>query len=283
MEKQSVVLSSGNRIAYLERAGEGRPVVLLHGITEDAQTYAPLFEKIDPDCHVFALDFRGHGDSDRPDSTYSTAAYAEDVIGFIDEKIGKPVILGGHSLGGLVSIQVAVTAPQLVSRLFLEDPPIYFVGRLDDIYQALFAGIIMMAKSIQDGSRSRDDWFNVMSITPDPYTGKPGIEMMGEAMLRRRVTSIGKMNPRALEDALHHASLVWDADEVLTRVQCPVLLLAGDAAMGSVMSADEAERAQAIISDCELVTVDGVGHMIHDMKPDVWLESLNRCCGAEGR
>ena len=63
MDKSTVTLSNGTRIAYLERAGGELPLVLLHGITDNARTYEPLLTGISPRCHVFALDLRGHGES----------------------------------------------------------------------------------------------------------------------------------------------------------------------------------------------------------------------------
>ena len=67
MDKQSIDLPNGTTIAYLERPGSGRPLVLLHGITDNARTYLPLLDGIDPGCHVYALDFRGHGESSKRD------------------------------------------------------------------------------------------------------------------------------------------------------------------------------------------------------------------------
>ena len=176
MNMRVALLSNGTEIAYLERLGSGRPVVLLHGITDNARSYEPLFDRIAGTAHVFSLDLRGHGKSAKPETSYDTQAYADDVGCFITEVVGTPVLLAGHSLGGLVAIQVAGTMPDLVSQLLLEDPPTYFVNNLDDTYRTLFEGVVIMSQTLQDGSRSREDWFEVMASAPDPYSGKPGIE-----------------------------------------------------------------------------------------------------------
>ncbi len=279
MEKSAVTLSNASRITYLARAGGEVPLLLLHGITDNARTYEPLFAGISPRCRVFALDFRGHGDSSKPDTRYDAEAYADDVRHFIREVVGGPVRLQGHSLGGVVAVQVGATAPELVSSLFLEDPPLYFVNALDEVYEALFNGIVMMAKSLQDGSRTPDDWFEVMAAAPDPYSGKPGIETMGDERIRQRLESIGLMKPQALEDALA-GSLEWNSDDVLAQLSSPLTLLAGNATLGAVITPEECARVTRIVADSQVIQLDNVGHLIHDQQPEAWLSALNQWIAA---
>ena len=274
MERKTVALGNGLTLSYLERAGGSEPLVLLHGITDSAKTYEPLADGISERFKVYALDFRGHGESDKPDSLYDTDAYADVVRHFIREVVGGPVLLEGHSLGGAVSVQVGATAPELVSGLILEDPPLYFVNGLNEIYTALFEGIVVMATSIQDGSQTPAHWFEVMANAPDPYSGKPGIETMGEERIRLRLESIGQMKPKALRDGID-GSLKWNTDAVLAKLECPVTLLWGDPAIGAVMTAEEVDQAVRVIADCRAVQVPTVGHLIHDQAPDVWLEAVN--------
>ena len=199
MDRKTASLGNGVTLSYLERTGGSEPLVLLHGITDSARTYEPLAAESSDRFKVYALDFRGHGASDKPDALYDTDAYADDVRHFIREVVGGPVLLEGHSLGGAVSVQVAATAPGLVSGLVLEDPPLYFVNGMDDTYEALFNGIVMMARTLEDASRRAEDWFEVMAAAPDPYSGKPGIETMGEERIWARLAAIGSMKPQALQ------------------------------------------------------------------------------------
>jgi pimeloyl-ACP methyl ester carboxylesterase len=134
--------------------------------------------------------------------------------------------------------------------------------------------MVMMAKTLQDGSRSADDWFEVMATAPDPYTGRPGIETMGEEKIRLRLDSIGIMLPQALEDALA-GSLEWNTDKVLGGLTCPVTMITGDPALGAVMTPEEAAQVAGIIPHARTIQVNGVGHLIHDQQPDAWLEAVN--------
>lgn len=274
MKKSTASLGNGIDLAFLERPGGDVPLVLLHGITDNALTWAPLLDRIDPRCRLLAPDFRGHGESAKPDAVYTAEAYAEDVRHLIDEVAGQPALVLGHSLGGVVAVQVGVTAPESVRALFLEDPPLYFVNDLNETYQALFQGMVMMARTLQDGSRSADDWFEVMANAPDPYSGKPGIETMGAEKIRLRLDSIGMMRPQALEDGLA-GSLEWDTDQVLRGLSCPVTLVSGEPALGAVMTPEEAARVAGIAPRVRAIQLQGVGHLIHDQQPDAWLDAVN--------
>lgn len=274
MHKTTIPLGNGVRLACLERSGGEVPLVLLHGITDNALTWTPVLERIDPRCRIVAPDLRGHGESDKPDDRYDAEAYADDVRHLIDTAFGKPALIAGHSLGGVVAVQVGATAPERVRGLFLEDPPLYFVNAMNEIYRNLFQATVMMAKTLQDGSRSADDWFDVMANAPDPYSGRPGIETMGEARIRQRLDSIGMMRPKALEDALA-GSLEWDTDRALGALECAVTVAIGDPALGAVMTPEETARLVGIVPHARSVQIGGVGHLIHMLQADAWVDAVN--------
>ena len=69
--------------------------------------------------HVYALDLRGHGDSDRPASGYTMRDLAADVIAFMDAKRVRRATVVGHSMGSFVAQQVTLAAPDRVARLDL--------------------------------------------------------------------------------------------------------------------------------------------------------------------
>jgi pimeloyl-ACP methyl ester carboxylesterase len=274
MKKSIHTLGNGISLACLERPGDDVPLVLLHGISDNALTWAPVLDGIDSRCRVIAPDLRGHGESDKPEARYDAEAYADDVRRLIEEVVGEPALVLGHSLGGIVAVQVGTTAPGLVRALCLEDPPLYFVNNLNDLYRSLFEGIVVMARTLQDGSRSADDWFAVMANAPDPFTGKPGIETMSEADIRLRVDSIAQMRPQALEDALA-GSLEWDTERVLGALNSPVTLINGDPALGAVITPEEAAKVASTVPHARTVQIAGVGHLIHDEQPQAWLKAVN--------
>ena len=176
--RQTATLSNGHEVAFLVRQGTGETLIVLHGITDDASTWSPLLADMAPGCTVYALDLLGHGESARHDGLYDAEAYAEDVRRFITEITGGgPVLLAGHSLGGVVAVQVAATAPSLVRSLFLEDPPLYFVGNLDPVYETVFNGLLAIATTLQDGTLGHDQCFEMMAAAPDAWATVSGMSL----------------------------------------------------------------------------------------------------------
>lgn len=108
----------GYRRSFL-RAGEGPPLLLLHGIGDSARTWEHLLPVLSQRYTVIAPDLLGHGFSDRPRADYSVAAYANgmrDLLGVLG--IDRVTVVG-HSLGGGVAMQLAYQYPDRVERLVL--------------------------------------------------------------------------------------------------------------------------------------------------------------------
>ncbi len=98
--QHTVEATDGTAIAW-SRVGSGEPVVLVHGITESAATFAPIVDRLRSTNAVITLDLRGHGESAAA-SSYDLGAMAGDVAAVIGTaQIVRPHLVG-HSLGGAV-------------------------------------------------------------------------------------------------------------------------------------------------------------------------------------
>lgn len=91
-------------------AGEGRPLVLVHGITESRRTWDPLLAPLLQHYRVIAVDLRGHGDSSRV-GPYDLGAMGSDLGLVLDAESASDALLVGHSLGGAVVSACAAVAP----------------------------------------------------------------------------------------------------------------------------------------------------------------------------
>ena len=115
-----VRLTTGVRLRYAEQGNpDGHPLILLHGYTDSWFSFSRALPYFDPSYHVYLLDQRGHGDSERPASGYTFPDFAADVIAFMDAKGITRATLVGHSMGSLVAQGVALAAPERVERLVL--------------------------------------------------------------------------------------------------------------------------------------------------------------------
>lgn len=102
-------------------AGEGEPVVLLHGAGIDAAgvSFRYALPALAADHRVLAPDLPGHGASEKPDVGYTTGYFREALANFLDTVGVERASLVGVSLGGAVALGVALAAPARVKRLAL--------------------------------------------------------------------------------------------------------------------------------------------------------------------
>ncbi len=115
----------GVALAYDLAAGDGQPLVLVHGWCCDRSYFAPQFEHLAAAGHtVLALDLRGHGESDAPTGDYSMATLAADVGWLIAElELERPIVVG-HSMGGVVAFELARLTPGLPAAIVMIDSPV---------------------------------------------------------------------------------------------------------------------------------------------------------------
>lgn len=123
-EKQVTV--NGTVLNYGEGPASGRtPLLLIHGQGSDWKTYAPVLVELAKTYHVYAVDVPGHGRSGRLSEGYAAVALGADLTAFIEQVIGEPAVVSGHSSGGQLAAWLAANAPEQVSAVMLEDPPMF--------------------------------------------------------------------------------------------------------------------------------------------------------------
>jgi pimeloyl-ACP methyl ester carboxylesterase len=116
------VTVNGYKMHYLV-GGNGRPLVLLHGLGSRGEDWANLIPQLIAGGHrVYAVDLLGYGMSAKPrDAEYSIAQQAGMVEGFLQSQHLDQVDLAGWSMGGWIAMKVALEQPQKVRRLVLLD------------------------------------------------------------------------------------------------------------------------------------------------------------------
>jgi len=100
--------------------GEGPPVIILHGLFGSQRNWGGIIRALASDVQIHGLDLRNHGDSPWAETmTYDDMA--ADVARYIEKNDLKAVTLLGHSMGGKVGMRLALTRPELLSRLIVVD------------------------------------------------------------------------------------------------------------------------------------------------------------------
>jgi pimeloyl-ACP methyl ester carboxylesterase len=108
----------GHRVAY-RLAGEGPPIVLIHGITASSASWQVVGPMLARRHAVLAPDLLGHGESAKPRGDYSMGAFASELRDLMVALGIGPATIVGHSLGGGVAMQFACQFPERAQRLAL--------------------------------------------------------------------------------------------------------------------------------------------------------------------
>jgi pimeloyl-ACP methyl ester carboxylesterase len=120
-----LTVPDGLRLHYRDYPGaaDKPPLLCLPGLTRNARDFADFAERYSPRFRVIALDFRGRAasDYDPVPARYNPVTYAGDVIELLDQLGISQAIFVGTSLGGLVTMVIAATAPQRIAAAIIND------------------------------------------------------------------------------------------------------------------------------------------------------------------
>ena len=114
---------NGVIIAYADE-GQGEPIILLHGLGICRADWQPQIKHFSQYYRVIAPDFRGHGESEKPDINYSIPLHAGDIVALMDELGVGAAHIVGLSMGGMVAFQLAADSPErLLSMTIVNSGP----------------------------------------------------------------------------------------------------------------------------------------------------------------
>jgi pimeloyl-ACP methyl ester carboxylesterase len=248
------------RLHYAEVLTESRPMLLLHGIGMDWRVWQALSRRLAPYFHLYLLDLRGHGQSDKPAHGYTLAHYAADVEDLIDRLELTDAVVVGSSLGGMVA--ATIEAPSdMVSHRVLVDPPLTGGPIRDaEMFQAILALKHEPARVLANYLQT----FN-------PGAGRHYLHMMSE-MWHEAADGV-------IEDMLASPDDYYAVGDHLRHIEAPTLLLQADPALGGVLSTEEAERALALLPHGQQIEVPGAGHAIHAYKPAEFVQIVSAFVG----
>ena len=298
----------GVRLHYAEGPNAGPPVVLVPGQSMPWHSYQRVMPLLARRFHVYALDVRGHGRSQHTPGQYTFATCGRDLIGFLRQVVKAPAICTGNSSGGLIALYAAVHAPELVSALLMEDPPLFTTEwpRIkDDTW--VYDFFVHVVKTLPDLA----GFFSTLKV---PSKGgkklmsfpRPLSWLLGGAIRRRQRAAPGQ--PVDLWWLPLHVRLFvrglseYDVDftractdgrmfdvgphaELLAKVRCPALLIQADSfrteelGLVGAMGDDDVERAKAALPAL-LVEKWHQPHVVHLAAPRRFVAALERVSSA---
>lgn len=252
-----VFVHAGCRLRY-EEEGEGRPIVLLHGVGSTLEAWDPVLAPLSAGRHI-RLDLRGHGGSARMPGPYSLEMMAGDVVALLDHLGLGRVALFGFSLGGLIAQQVALGHPERLSALALIST---VAGRDADERARVEERLATLEREgpLVHLANAVERWF-----TPEFLARRP------DAIAARRAKALE--NDPACYMAAYRVLARSDLAQELHRITVPTLVMTGEADIGSTprMSRLMQDR----IAGAELVILPGLKHSILLEAPDQVARHLN--------
>jgi pimeloyl-ACP methyl ester carboxylesterase len=223
---------------YYERSGSGAPELLfVPGWCCDHTAFQPQFDHFAGTHAVTALDLRGVGQSDGPEDGYSIPELADDVAAFCDVVgIEKPVVVG-HSLGGMIAVDLGARYPSLPGALVLVDP-----GPIDPLPETVefFRGFAEQLEG-PEGEEVRRAY----------------VHDMGSRDEELACWIVGHMcvPPQVVAAAVIRGVSEWSGRDLLPRCTTPVLLLRAE-----IREDSDVIRLLSIKPDLEVGITLGAGH-----------------------
>ena len=240
-------------LSALRGAGDGVPVVLLHGLAGSAAEMAPLATGLAADGHrVVALDQRGHGHSTRRPADLSREAFVADVVAFLD----VPAWLVGQSMGAHTAMLVAAARPDLVRGLVMIEGGVG--GATDDYPSRLGARFAGWPVPFADEAAARE----FLGDTPIARAWTADLEVRDDGLWPRFDADIMEAAIRGVAATARWAQ--WQ------QITAQTVLLQGE---HGNQDPDEVRRMRAK-PGVRHVVVAGAGHDVHLDCPDETLRLI---------
>ena len=241
----------GLSVAY-ERAGDGPPLVLLHGFTHDSRVWRPQLESLSDQFTVIAWDAPGAGQSPDPPDSFDIGDWADCLSGFLDTMDVQSAHVLGLSWGGLLAQELYRSNATRVRSLVLADTYAGWKGSLPEpIAEERLAACL------------RDSFLAPGEFVPNYLPG-----MFSESATREAREELGSImadfHPigfRLMATALALA----DTRDLLPTIRVPTLLVWGDSDARSPMTV--AQQFHDAIPGAELAVIPGAGHISNLEKP----------------
>lgn len=259
-------LQAGDIRVRSVRAGEGPvTILLLHGFGESLTTWRALFDPLATHYRVLAIDLPGFGGSEKPDAPYTVEAMTGRLASLVERETEGPVIVVGHSMGGLLAASLALARPDLVRALVLIAPAGYRVGMwgLADSFPgakarriARYLGLRSFITPIHDpGWLEEPDSVALYDLTTDP----------AYRLVAARV--LEEFDFEALGDRF-------------ARVEQPTLLIWGT--VDPVIPLEVSDSLAKLLPCNRLVVIRRAYHRPHAERPDTVLAELGRFLASPG-
>ena len=260
-------IQTNNIQSFYEVHGEGTPIVLIHGALVDLRMWQPQAEPFSRKYKVIVYDIRGHGQTGGSEKRrYSVQLLTEDLRALLEElRIDEPIICG-LSLGGIVAQAYAASYPADIAALILCDTAVSATLTLSDKLQTYLIGwSLAPSVKIMGARRFTDYSFGLAKLMR-------GETWFGQNVEARRYVQEAMYAFDTVEMAKIYDLLVRFRSPKLEKIKVPTLIMNGEHESQSVFR--HAEYLQEHISNTQVATISGAGHLSNVENPEVFNERV---------
>lgn len=244
---------------HYEEAGQGLPVVLIHGFPFNHTIWRAQIDALSDSFHVIAPDLRGFGESPVPEGGYTMEIMAADVVALLDQLGIERAVWVGHSMGGYVTMAALrefpdrVMAVGLVATHPLADSQERRVQRLESAERALLNG-------------SSDTAFSMIAVLFS--SNVEGSSALAQSIYHIMVNT----SPTAVAGAQRGMADRPDSRETLSKTDLPMLVVLGT--QDRIVDRDVATAMVQTLSRARLVMIEDAGHMPMVEQPEATTGAL---------
>lgn len=240
---------------HYHRSGQGRPLVILHGLFGTWENLGSSVKALAEEWDVIAPDLRNHGRSPHSEQ-HSYPLMAADLKELLDQLGIEQVAILGHSMGGKVAMEFTLNNPERVEKLIVVDiAPVQYPAHHTEIFSAINAMNLEKITSRKEADSQLSQWVD-----------SPGVRAF---LLKNLYRDGDKFCWRANFKALESEYVNIAAAPIQGQFDKPTLFIKG--AQSNYL---QPEYQQAVVSRFPKVTlkiINDAGHWPHAEKPEMFL------------
>ena len=256
-------VDTGRITLNVRESGSGPLMLFFHGITASSAVFEGLIAGLSNCFRTIAVDQRGHGLSDKPESGYEAGDYVDDIASLIRTLDAGPAILVGHSLGARNSVVAAVTYPDLVRSVVAID----FTPFIEtEVFDAL-------ESRVNAGDQLFRDVAAVEAYLAGRYPKMPAEAIKARAESGYQAVD-GGLRPLASPAAMTQTArgLRSDLEPAYRDVTKPVLIVRGE--LSQLVSAAALAKTSRLRPDLPVVVVPDADHYVNEVSPEITLKAI---------